>query len=179
MAIRYKGFRIQILQLSLVLMQSTRLLRPRIALPTWDPAVSLLDGWPNRARSKSERLYMSHHATRSLRRWRRAERSNTVRRPWKVPVLLVGIALLGHLLVAVHAGAHMAEPSADRISESCAACAIGKGSTGVLAAVLHLGPQNDPWVPTFDRPPIPPASLLRSVNIARAPPRPLPTFSIS
>lgn len=120
---------------------------------------------------------MSHHATRSNSRVRRPDRSNRIRRHLgTLSALLVGIVLFGHLLVAAHAGSHVAQPSVDGISESCAVCTVGKGSTGVLAAIVRIRLQADIWEAEFVRPRALPVLSLYSANAARAPPSIDPTF---
>ena len=86
------------------------------------------------------------------------------------------MVLFGHLLVAAHASSHGAQPTGDGISESCAVCTVGKSSTGVLAAIVRIHRQPDPWEAGLSRLQVLPALFLYSANVARAPPAIHPTF---
>ena len=86
------------------------------------------------------------------------------------------MVLFGHLLVAAHTSSHVASPTGDGISESCAVCTVGKSSTGVLATIVRIHRQPDPREAGFSHLQVLPVLFLYNANVARAPPSTLPTF---
>ena len=126
-------------------------------------------GSPVRVREASHEVV--HEAMTSGPIERRPRRSSAAR--WRLTAFstcLVAVALLAHLLIAIHTVSHLSQESPDVASQHCVICAIGKHSAGIAAGVIPGCQYIAAWVVDCADPPVAPPSEVADATLARGPP---------
>lgn len=95
-----------------------------------------------------------------------------IRRPSGLPTLLVGLAVLAHLLIAAHTAAHLSQRLSDVATQHCATCVVGKHSPGVPTLVATATTVTATWMLECLAPPLAPLPEVAAGTLARGPPLP-------